>query len=309
MNINIRDGALERIIVVGAGMVGATTAYTLMLAKLAKEIILIDIQSDLAVAQALDTQHGSTGVSDCTVRAGDYSDIRDNDLVIVTAGLARLDGITRLDLLKSNLKITRSVLQSATANTSSLNVMMVANPVDLLTYFASKMPELKDSFVFGSGTFLDSKRLWTELINNGLPVSEAKKALVIGEHGDSSLSLYSQLPENYRPDAATRDQITKNVRDAAYKIIAGKQATYFGIAAAIMGIVSELVHPNGAIMPLSVIPMAGEYSLSDVAIGLPVKFTQSGLEIVSLDISAEESALLQKSAQILKEHMAGAESE
>jgi L-lactate dehydrogenase len=171
-----------------------------------------------------------------------------------------------------------------------------------LTYIVHTIPGLENSTVIGSGTQLDSKRLWSELLHQGILVSEASKTFVVGEHGDSSVSLFSQLNSDYRPDEAKQEVIAEAVRNAAYKIIAGKKATYFGIAATTAEIVQEMVEKSGKTLALSVVPQ-GEYGLKDLAISLPCRITENGLEVAELSISDEENSALQKSAEIIRNAM------
>jgi L-lactate dehydrogenase len=305
---NTSQQKFDRIIIIGAGMVGATTAYTLVVQQLASEIILVDVNAASATAQALDIEHAASNYKDSIVRFGTYDDILENDLVIMTAGAARQEGQSRLDLLKINAAIAQNVADGITQNVENVNLIVVANPVDVLTHIFATHPKLKGQFIVGSGTLLDSKRLWAELLRKGIPLAEAQKALVIGEHGDSSVSLYSQISPEFRPADNEQQQISTAVKEAGKKIIAGKKATYYGIAAAISTVVTELANPTAQILPLSVIPN-GEYGLRNVSLGLPVKYGAQGLEIVSLAISEQEQNQLQNSAKILAESIASLELE
>lgn len=297
-----------RVVVIGAGMVGATAAYTMVVQETAKAVLLIDIAEDLAKANVLDMHDAANFTNGVEVLYATYSDLKDGDIVVITAGAAQKDGQTRLDLLNINAKIIRDIVSKIKETQKSVFILMITNPVDVLTYIAATESGLPDGMVFGSGTFLDTARL-RGLIHEDLNVNPINvHAYILGEHGDSSFPALSsaniggvKLSEIITVDEAYRESVKSRVREMAYKIIEGKKATYFGIGAAVSRICRAIIRDEHRIMPLSVV-LKGEYGLEGVAIGVPAKLSSSGVEIYKeVPLDEDEKKHLSESAQIIKD--------
>jgi len=300
-----------RVVVIGAGMVGSTAAYTMVVQETAKAVLLIDIAEDLAKANVLDMHDAANFTNGVEVLYATYSDLKDGDIIVVTAGAAQKDGQTRLDLLTINAKIIRDIVSKIKETKKSVFILMITNPVDVLTYIAATESGLPNGMVFGSGTFLDTARL-RGLIHEDLNVNPINvHAYILGEHGDSSFPALSsaniggvKLSEIITVDEAYRETVKSRVREMAYKIIEGKKATYFGIGAAVSRICRAIIRDEHRIMPLSVV-LNGEYGLEGVAIGVPTKLSSGGAEIykeVPLDIGEKQH--LSESAKIIKDSIA-----
>ena len=300
------------VFIIGAGgMVGAATANALALQEIAKNIVLVDIAKDLVHGQALDISH-ATGYSDgVQVRAGDYEDITPNDIVVITAGTGqRTDGQSRLDLLGTNARIITGIIEQVTPHNPAF-VVVVSNPVDILTQLAWEASGYPRVRIFGTGTALDTARLRV-MLSNQLGVAQSQiDAFVLGEHGDSSFVALSGVRIGGVPladfpgyTAGLTSNIHEDVRKAASKIIAGKRSTFFGIAQVVSRIVDALLSPGGAILPLSLITQ-GEYGLHDVAIGLPALVNDQGAKILEhYPLNAQELKYLEHSASVLMGVMA-----
>lgn len=232
---------LQKCAVIGTGFVGATAAYTLATSGLFSELILLDVNRAKAEGEAADISHGVSFAQPCAVHAGDYQDLKDCGLVILAAGANQKPGETRIDLLHRNEVILKSILDAVLAVAPDCILLVVSNPVDLLTYLAQKLSGLPACRVIGTGTVLDTARL-KYLVGQYLQVdSRNVHAFIIGEHGDSELAVWSSanvsgmdLPDYCRIagkefSQSVLDDIYQNVRDAAYHIIEGKGATYYGI--------------------------------------------------------------------------------
>lgn len=297
-----------RVFIIGAGMVGSTSAFAILLKGIAQEIVLIDINEKLLEAQILDLQQSVPFSSGAVIRKGDYLELEDDDTVIVTCGVSQKEGQTRLDLVSTNAKIIKEVASKIKESGKNIYLVMVTNPVDLLTYVAIKESGLEKSRVFGTGTMLDSARL-RELISQKYKVnSEDVTAFILGEHGNSSFPAVSSMNinginikqmEGY--SEALIEDFSKQVVVAADKIIEGKQATYYAIAATVSEIIGCIIRDENKIYPLSVL-MKGEFGLSDVCLSVPCKLSANGVEQVSeFKLSDVELENLRKSAIIIKE--------
>jgi len=299
----------QTVFVVGAGgMVGATAAQALALKETVSEIVLIDVAEELVAGQAMDINHAAAFTRDVHVRVGDYNEIKDDDIVVVTCGLAQKPGQTRLELLSVNAGIIRDVVTKIVAGGRSVYIVMVANPVDILTKVALDVSGLPKERVFGTGTTLDTARYRVTLANK-LGVSQQEiNGYILGEHGDSSFPALSatiiggvpltQFPGYSEDMVATID---KDIRDAAYRIIEAKKSTYYGIGSVIARIVESLTSNTTSILPVCSLAN-GEYGLHDVVIGLPSLVSHDGAKILdNYPLNAEELKNLTNSARIIKE--------
>ncbi len=271
------------VFIIGAGgMVGASVASALSIQQIAKHIVLIDINQDLAHGQAMDLNHATAYSEGVRVRTGEYSEITERDVVVITAGLAqRPEGQSRLALLDANARIITEIMGQVKPQKPAF-ILVVSNPVDVLTHLAWQLSGLPRERVFGTGTALDTARLRVVLAQE-LHVSQSQvQAYVFGEHGDSSFAALSSAAIGGVPLASfpgytpgLTSTINDDIRAAAAKIIAAKKSTYFGIGHITAQVVASLMRPTATIFPISTVA-DGEYGLRDVAIGLPALVSNQG---------------------------------
>lgn len=298
-------------IVGGGGMVGASAAYALALQEVIEEIVLIDINEQAAWGQATDINDAMAFSNGIRVRTGNYDEIADNDIVVITSGVAQKPGQSRLELLGVNASIVHGVVGNIMAHCKQPFIIMVANPVDILTYVALKSSGLPTSRVFGTGTTLDSFRLRVE-IADALDVADNEvDAYVLGEHGDSSFAAISGARVGDIPLADYPDfdndivaNIDSRIRQQAYKVIEAKHSTYFAIGQVVAYIVEAMQHGPAKILPICSL-VEGEYGMSDVVLGLPHTIDSEGAKIVSgYPLSEDEQKALAHSASVIKEAIA-----
>lgn len=304
-----------KIVIVGDGFVGSTTAYTIMLGGLFSEIVIIDINRDKADGDALDIAHGVSLMKPVKVYAGDYRDCKDADIVIITAGAAQSPGETRIDLLRRNVSvmkiITESIIQHAPKD---VILLTVTNPVDILTYVTYKVSDLPKNQVLGSGTVLDTSRL-KYLISRKTGIDPRNcHTYMIGEHGDSEVAAWSITNIGgmfmhefcrYTGKCSIDDLGTmyEDVKNSAYEIIKKKGATYYAIAVAVARIVECIAGDENSILTVSSV-FSGEYGIEDVALSVPTKVGGDGIEkILEVPFSREEMKGLRESADTLKEQI------
>lgn len=300
----------QRVVVIGAGNVGSSIAYSILNQEIAKEIVIIDIAEGLAKAQVLDMQDASNFTYGVKVTYAGYDCLEDGDVVVVTCGAAQKEGQTRVDLLNINAKIIRDVVGKIKATGKQVYIVMVTNPVDVLTYIAVTESGLPKGMVFGSGTFLDTARL-RNILSKKLDLNGSNiHAHIIGEHGDTSLPVLSStniggiaLDSFLKIDADFYKQIAQEVRDSAYEIIKGKNATYYGIGSAIAKIVKSIIRDEKRIIPLSVM-LEGQYGYDGVCIGVPAKLSSSGAEIIGeICLNEDETKMFKASVDYVKENI------
>jgi len=301
-----------KVAIIGTGRVGASSAYALQLRGLASEIILINANRQRAEGEAMDINHGSLFTKPVRVRAGDYRDCRDADIIVLTAGTSQRPGDTRLDLSKNNAAILERTLAPALKYIEDTIVVVAANPVDVLTYLTWQMTGLPSHQIIGSGTILDTARFRFLLGQYFGIETHSIHAYIIGEHGDSQVPVwslaniagmgldeYSRL--NGNPfDASLREKISENTRRAAYEIIHRKGATYYAIAAGLVRIIEAIVRDESSILTVSGV-VNNIHGLKDVALSLPSVINRQGIaRTLDLPLSDDEEAGLQKSAQIIR---------
>lgn len=302
-----------KVVVIGAGAVGSTTAYTLLLGGLFSEIVLIDINKDKAEGDALDMAHGVSLVKPVTVYSGDYKDCKDADIVVITAGAPQKGVQTRLDLLKDNVEIFQKIIKSIMKYAPSDVILMpVSNPVDILTYVTYKLSGLPKNQVLGSGTVLDTSRL-KYLISRKTGVDARNcHTYIIGEHGDSEVAAWSVTniggmtmnefcKYTGKCDLNDLDRMYNEVKNSAYEIIRKKGATYYAIAVAVARICECIAGDENSILTVSGI-FEGEYDIRDVALSVPTMVGGNGVErIYEVPFSKEEMKGLRDSAATLSE--------
>jgi L-lactate dehydrogenase len=303
----------RKVVVIGAGAVGATYCYALAQSGLADEIILSDRNEDLMKGQVLDLVHGQTFFPTVVIRSGNIDDCADAQLVVITAGAAQKPGETRLELIKKNAAITRSIAEDI-ARTGCQGVMMiVSNPVDVLTYVALKSSGWEKSRVIGSGTVLDSSRFRHLLSKHcGVDVHNVH-AYILGEHGDSEFAAWSMTNiaginiDDYCPVCnkctdwkKQRDLIEQQVRDSAYHIINYKGSTQFAVGLALVRITGAILRSQNSILSVSTF-LDSDFGIKDVCLSVPCVVSDSGVtRIIESPLSSSELSALSNSAKILR---------
>lgn len=304
-----------KIVVIGAGFVGSTTAYTIMLDGFFQEIVLIDINKDKAEGDALDMAHGTSFLKPVSVYSGDYRDCAEADIVVITAGVNQKVGETRIDLLKRNADIFKDIVGNVMKYApDDVILLTVTNPVDVLTYITYKLSGLPKNQVIGSGTVLDTSRLKYLISRHTGIDARYCHTYIIGEHGDSEVAAWSitniagmsmkSFFENYGKCTDEDLQMMYNeVKNSAYEIIQKKGATYYAIAAAVARIVECIAGAENSILTISSV-LDGEYGISDIALSVPTQVSGYGTErVLDVPFSENEIAGLRNSAQTLKESL------
>ena len=290
--INQRKAAI-----IGCGFVGSATAFTLMQSQLFSELVLVDVDFDKADGEAKDIAHGIPFAGQMKIHAGVYEDLSDAAIIIVTAGAGQKPGETRLDLVHKNVAIYESIIPRIAEQNKDAILLIVSNPVDILTYTALKLSGYPENRVLGSGTVLDTARL--------------KYAL--GEHGDSEIAVWSsanvagvpldqfcEMRGHYNHETAMKE-IAESVKNSAYEIIAKKHATYYGIAMSVKRICECIMRNEKSVMPVSSM-MHGEYGIEGMCLSMPAVVGSEGVEThVPITMNEEETKKLQESAATLKE--------
>lgn len=301
-------------IVGGAGAVGASTAFALMDSGLVGEIVLVDIDDERAEGEAMDLNHGAYFTSPVHVRTGDYEDCWDADVVIVTAGASQDPDETRLDLMERNADIFAEMIPQITDGLNDDAVLLVVtNPVDVLTYVTWRVSDLPAERVLGSGTVLDTSR-FRHVLSREFDLDPANvHAYVIGEHGDSEVLVWSStnlggVPfESYCESHGVGDvdalkaDVTAEVRDAAYEIIERKGRTNYGVARAVTAIVERVLGGDDSILTVSTL-VSGQHGVDDVYMSLPCTVNRGGVrDVLEFDLTDAETAALQESARVIRE--------
>ena len=299
--------------VIGCGFVGSATAFTLMQSRLFSELVLLDVNMEKADGEAKDIAHGIPFAGQMKIYAGTYDDAADAAIIIITAGANQKPGETRLDLVQKNTAIYQSIIPEIVKRDFGGILLIVSNPVDILTYVALKLSGLPENRVLGSGTVIDTARLKYALGEHLGVDSRSVHSFIIGEHGDSEIAAWSStnvsgIPLNdfcemrghFNHDAAM-DAIAEKVKNSAYEIISKKQATYYGIAMSVKRICECIVRNERSILPVSAM-MHGEYGIEDITLSMPAIVGIGGVEThVPIALSEEEAEKLVESAKKLKE--------
>lgn len=302
-----------KISIIGSGSVGSATAFALMNHSIATEIVLVDINKDLAEGEAMDLSHGEVFVSPVDVYAGDYPDTAGSDIVIITAGLAQKPDETRLDLVNKNVKIYKEMIPEIVKYNPDSILLVVSNPVDILSYVTYKLSGFPANRVFGSGTVLDTARFQSILSNKFNVDPRDIHANIIGEHGDSEIATWSLTTiggltihqycdlMGIEFDEAMREEITDSVKNAAYEIINRKGYTNFAVALSITRIVKAILRDEKSILTVSSL-QKGDYGIEDVYLSVPTIVSKEGIvDVVEIPYSSKEVDALKESASLLKE--------
>ena len=302
-----------KVVLVGTGFVGMSMAYAMLNRGGVNELILIDIDKDKTIGEEMDLSHGLPfAPQKMVIKAGDYDECKDAEVVVITAGIAQKPGQTRLELTETNTKIMKSITKSIMASGFNGVIVVASNPVDIMTYVVAKVSGLPKNKVIGSGTVLDTARL-RYIMAEYLNVSSKNiHAYVMGEHGDSSFVPWNHayvgckkisdvMKDNNHP-MDDLEKIHKDVVKAAYEIINKKKATYYGIGVALSRLVKAILEDEHGILTVSAYLKDGEYGQDDIYIGVPAIICSDGIrEVVNLDLTDEEQAKLDESCKIIKE--------
>ena len=301
-----------KVVLVGTGFVGMSMAYSMLNRGGVSELVLIDIDKDKTIGEQMDLSHGLPfAPQKMIIKAGDYDECKDAQIVVITAGIAQKPGQTRLELAKTNTKIMKSITQSIMASGFNGIIIVASNPVDLMTYVVAKVSGLPKNQVFGSGTVLDTARL-RYIMSGYLKVSSKNiHAYIMGEHGDSSFVPWNHayvgckkvtdvMADNNHP-MKDLEKIHEDV-NAAYEIIEKKKATYYGIGMALSKIVKSVIDNDNSILTVSTYLKDGQYGQDDIYIGVPAIINSKGVrELLELELNKTEQEKLDNSCKIIKE--------
>ena len=303
---------LKKVVLVGTGFVGMSMAYSMLNTGGVDELVLVDVDKEKTIGEAMDLSHGLPyAQSKMKIKAGDYIDCKDADVVVITAGAAQKEGQTRLELTAINAKITKSITKQVMASGFDGIIVVAGNPVDLMAYVAYKVSGLPANRVIGSGTILDTARL-RYAIGEYLNISSANvHAYILGEHGDTSfvpwMNAYigtKSLMEYVVEHKENMDELHKiyiGVQQAAYEIISRKKATYYGIGLSLNRLVQAILNDEDSIFTVSVYQQ-GEYIEEDLYIGVPAVINRNGIrEIINLNLNNNDKKKFLHSCSTLKE--------
>ena len=303
---------MSKVSIIGAGDVGASIAYTIQLSGLATEIVLIDADRERALGHVMDMNHGLFFAPPVNIVSGDYPDCSGSNLIVITAGARQRRHETRLDLVQRNTEIIKGIFKNIKAYIGSAGILMITNPVDVMTYVMLKISGLERSRVFGSGTVLDSARFRYQLSHHCIVDPRNVHAYIIGEHGDSEVFLWSQVHmagvsmeafcaacgRDCRVE--TRGLIEKEVRESAYHVIEAKGFTNYGVSLAIRSITSAVLRNEFSVLTVSTL-LTGEYGLEKVCLGVPCVLGAGGIErIITGPLANEEEQALHLSAGVIE---------
>jgi L-lactate dehydrogenase len=302
----------SRVAIVGVGNVGATFAYALLMSGLAAEIVLIDANHARAEGEAMDLNHAVPFTHPTRVWAGDYTNCAGAAVTVLTAGAGQKPGETRLDLIKKNAAIWKSIVPQVVQHNPDGILLVATNPVDILTYAALQLSGLPANRVIGSGTILDTARFRYLLSQHFEVDARSVHAYIIGEHGDSEVPVWSlaniagmRLPEFCKAqgiayDEAAMEKIFVNTRDAAYHIIERKGATYYAVAAGLIQITRAILRNERSVLSVSS-PIGEYYGIGQVCFSLPTVIDRGGVEkVLHLELSPQEVEKLRHSADVLR---------
>jgi len=308
------DSLKPKVAVIGAGNVGSTFAFTLVISGLAREIVIVDRNELRAKGECMDLNHGLSFTQPAKIYSSGFEGCKDADIVVITAGAKQKPGQTRIDLAQENATIFKDIIPKITKYAENAVLLVVSNPVDILTYLTIKISGFPVARVIGSGTVLDTSR-FRYLISEHCNVDPRNvHAYIIGEHGDTELAVWSNaniagmVLAKYCPACARRcnyknelAKIFENVKNAAYQIIEAKGATYYAIALALVRITEAILRDENSVLPVST--MTNDYyGVKDVCLSIPSLINRSGIErLIKLELSAQEQEQFKHSADTLKE--------
>lgn len=302
-----------KVVLVGTGFVGMSMAYSMLNRGGVSELILIDIDKDKTIGEEMDLSHGLPfAPQKMIIRAGDYEECKDAQVIVITAGIAQKPGQTRLELAETNTKIIKDITKNIMASGFNGIIIVASNPVDLMTYVVAKVSGLPKNQVLGSGTVLDTARL-RYIMSDYLKVSSKNiHAYIMGEHGDSSFVPWDHayvgckkikdIIKEKNQSMEKLEEIHQDVVNAAYEIINKKKATYYGIGMALSKLVKSVLDNDNSILTVSTYLKDGEYEQDDIYIGVPAIINSNGVrELLNLELNKEEQEKLNNSCRIIKE--------
>ena len=309
----------NKITIIGAGNVGSTIAYTMAVKGVAAEIVMIDINKEKAFGEAMDIRQGAPFCHALNIYSGDYGDAANSDIVIVTSGIARKAGQSRIDLAQTNVNILKSITEKIVKHAPNAVYLFVNNPVDILTYVFSRISGVPDSRILGSGTILDTSRLKARIADT-LAISQRNvHAFVLGEHGDSSFIPWSMAsvagipvddyrdcldPVHIRYQELDHEAIEEYVRTSGAVVIKNKGATFFAVSVAVTHICECICSGRDTVLPVSCV-MHGEYGVTDVSISLPAIVGAGGIKrVLTPKFTDEEMSAFMHSVDTLKSAIA-----
>jgi len=305
----------SKVVVVGTGAVGAAVAFDIVMNHVCDDLVLIDINKEKSWAEATDLQHslGYSG-SKMRVKHGEYTDCTDADLVVIAAALPYITGQSRLDMIEKAAGIMKSIVPAIMASGFSGIIVVITNPVDVMSYYVHKLSGLPANKVIGTGTALDSARLKYHLADVMNVDPQSVHALCMGEHGDSQVIPWSQITvggkkfldiindNKVRLEGFDMDSISEDIKRIAYRIVNAKGATTFGIAATTVQIIKAVLHDENKVIPVSAM-LNGEYGEEDIYVGVPAVLNSLGVkELVEYHLADNEIIELKKSIEIIREY-------
>lgn len=309
----------SKITIIGAGSVGATIAYTLSSQKIASEIVLIDINKEKVAGEVMDIEQGTSFRDPISIVAGEYEDAKDSDIVIITSGIARKPGQTRIELTQTNVNILKSITPEIVKAAPNAKYIIVSNPVDIMTYVFTKISGIPENQIIGSGTVLDTARLRTGLAKHFDVAQKNIHAYVFGEHGDTSFIPWSRalvsgvsldeyeefMKSQGRGDTALdKEAMLEYMQKSGGKIIANKGATFYAIATSVCVLCARVLSAYDSLATVSSM-LHGEYGIEDVCLSVLTLVGPNGIQgKVPMKMTDEEVAQLKKSADALKEVIA-----
>lgn len=303
---------MSKVVIIGAGFVGSTTAYALMLSGTTQEIVLIDKNNDKAHGEAMDLSHGASFVKPVHIYAGEYEDCKNADIIIIAAGAPQETGQTRMDLMEINKRVMKEIINNILEHNTEAIIIVATNPVDIMSYMAWKFSNLPHSRVIGSGTVLDTSR-FRHLLSARCNIDPRNiHAYVIGEHGDSEVPLWSTANVAGIPlttfcescinvcTSQKREGIIQKVRESAYEIIGQKGATYYAIALALRRIIESILRDEHSVLTVSTL-IEGSYGVKDIYLSVPCVLGSDGVEkIIPFELNDEEIRSFIRSADVVK---------
>ena len=309
----------RKVAIIGAGAVGSTTAFTIAMQQLCSELVLIDVNKEKALGEALDISHGLPFIGDMYIHSGDYSDVKDADCIIITAGIPRKEGETRLDLAKKNVKLAHIITDSIMEYYNGGVILVISNPCDLVTYKVAEWSGLPSNLVIGSGTNLDSARFRSLLCKKlGVDIKNVH-AYMLGEHGETQFPCWSHTHvagmsiDEYAAAVGVpfgqdiKDEIAQKTKSAGAEIIKLKGATFNGIAVSAATLLRSITEDEHTIRTVAT-RLNGEYGISGVTLDVPALIGANGVDkIVDMQLSPEEYELLKKSEANIREAIASVE--
>lgn len=309
----------SKITIIGAGSVGSTIAYTLAHDEIASEIVLIDINKEKVEGEVMDIEQGTCFRSPVSLVAGDYADAKDSDIVIITSGIARKPGQTRIELTQTNVNILKSITPQIVKEAPNAKYIIVSNPVDIMTYVFTKISGLSENQIMGSGTILDTARLRYGLSEHFKVAQRNIHAYVFGEHGDTSFIPWTSayisglsIDEYYEEmkaygkeiEALDKEAMLEYVQKSGGQVIAKKGATFYAVSATVCQLVGLILAASDSLATVSSM-LHGEYGIEDVCLSTLTLVGPNGIQgKVQMRMNNEEVALLKKSAEALKEVIA-----